>query len=532
VPPLSQRITFRVALEKVPGMLGRVSDAIDACGAEVVATDRTNTQRHVVFRDLTIEVRDEDHADEVAATLVDLDGVELLAIIDDVLAAHEGGKIRIETTREVSGPEDLALVYTPGVAKVCRLIAEDPTAAYRLTIRANSVAVITDGSAVLGLGDIGPLASLPVMEGKAMLFRSFGGVDAYPILVDEQDPDRFVDIVARIAAGFGGINLEDIAAPRCFEIEGKLRQRLDIPVVHDDQHGTAIVVLAALINAARVVDRDLAGLRVVVQGIGAAGVAIINLLRAAGIEDIVPVDVDGIVEPRRGGTDPIRRRVAKQANPRQLSGGKEVALAGADVFIGVSGPDSLPLELVRSMSPDRIVFAMANPTPEIHPDLARDHVRVMATGRSDFPNQINNVLAFPGLFRGLLDAAATAVTDEMTVAAAHGIASIVGDDLAADYIIPSPFDRSVVPVVAEAVAATARAQGHVRPGSSGSRDAESEAAMHEAARRAVQRAVTRRFDAGIRAPARPAAFAQDGSVASQSDTTPASREVVAPGEEA
>ena len=496
MPPLPQRITYRVAIEVAPGMLASIATAIEERGGDLVAMERTSEQRHVTFRDLTVTVRNDVHADEIAAALVDLPAVELLAMTDEVVAAHHRGKIRVEVTQDVRGPEDLALVYTPGVAKICQMIAEDPVAAFRLTVRANSVAVITDGSAVLGLGDIGPLASLPVMEGKAMLLKSFGDVDAYPILIDEQDPDTFVDTVARIASGFGGINLEDIAAPRCFEIEGKLRQRLDIPVFHDDQHGTAIVVLAALLNAAKVVDRDLADLRVVVQGIGSAGVAIINLLHSAGIEDIVPVDINGIVEPtRKAGMDPIRRRVAKQANPRQLTGGKEVALAGADVFIGVSGPDSLPLELVKTMAPDRIVFAMSNPQPEIHPDLARGHVRVMATGRSDFPNQINNVLAFPGLFRGLLDAAATAVTDAMKIAAAEGIASIVGDDLAADYIIPSPFDRSVVPVVAEAVASTARAQGHVRPGSRGSLASETEAAMHGAARRAVQRAVARQFDA-------------------------------------
>ncbi len=494
MPPLPLRITYRVALDRSPGALVAVVAAIEERGAELVGSTTTSQQRHVAFRDLTIEVRDGVHADEVAAALVDLASVELLAITDEVLAAHDHGKIRVEVTREVHGPRDLSLVYTPGVANVCRLIAEDPTAAYRLTIKSNAVAVITDGSAVLGLGDIGTLASLPVMEGKAMLLKSFGGVDAYPILVDEKDPDTFVATVARIAGGFGGINLEDISAPRCFEIEGKLRQLLDIPVFHDDQHGTAVCVLAAMINAAAVTGRTLADMKVVVQGIGAAGVAIVNLLRAAGIEDIVPVDIDGIVEPRRGpGLDPIRRRLARQVNPRGLTGGQDVALAGADVFVGVSGPESLPLSAVETMAADPIVFALANPTPEIHPDIAAGHVAVMATGRSDFPNQINNVLAFPGIFRGLLDAAATAMTDEMKIAAAHGIAGVVGDDLAPDYIVPSAFDRSVVPVVAGAVAEVARQQGHVRPGSQGSLSSEREAAEHEAAQRAVQRAVTRRF---------------------------------------
>jgi malate dehydrogenase (oxaloacetate-decarboxylating) len=488
-------VTLRIAVENAPGMLARVTTAVDACGAEVCATDRLDAQRHVVFRNVTVDVRDEAHAEEVAAAVHAVDGVELLAMTDDVIDVHLGGKIEIHNKRPVRDAGDLALVYTPGVAKVCRAIHEDPVAAYRLTIKSNSVAVITDGSAVLGLGDIGPLASLPVMEGKAMLLKSFGAVDAYPLLVDEQDPDTFVDTVVRIAGGFGGINLEDIAAPRCFEIEGKLRQRLDIPVFHDDQHGTAVVVLAALINAARIVGRDLASLRVVVQGIGAAGVAIVNLLQAAGIEDIVGVDRDGIITPKRKqGMDPIRRRVAKQTNPRDLEGGQAEALTGADVFIGVSGPETLPLENVQRMADPRIVFALANPVPEIHPDVAGDHVAVMATGRSDFPNQINNVLCFPGLFRGLLDAAATKVTDEMKVAAARAIAAIVGDDLADDYIIPSAFDRSVAPAVAEAVAETARRQGHVRPGSHGSLEQETEAQAHEAARRAVERAVARRFD--------------------------------------
>ena len=496
MPTLPQRVTLRVALENAPGMLGRVSTAIDECGGEIVSTERVEGQRHVIFRDIAVDVRDEQHAEEVAAAVHAVDGAELLAMTDDVIDAHLGGKIEIRNKLAVDDARDLALVYTPGVAKICRAIAEDPVAAYRLTIKSNSVAIITDGSAVLGLGDIGPLAALPVMEGKAMLLKSFGQVDAYPILVDERDPDAFVDTVARITAGFGGINLEDIAAPRCFEIEGKLRQRLDIPVFHDDQHGTAVVVLAALINAARLVDRELPTLKVVVQGIGAAGVAIINLLMAAGVKDIVPVDRDGILEPKRKNTDPIRRRVAKQCNPRELTGDKDVALAGADVFIGVSGPNTLPLELVHTMSEDRMVFALANPVPEIMPDVAGPHVRVMATGRSDFPNQINNVLCFPGLFRGMLDAAATKVTDEMKIAAAEAIAAIVGDDLDADYIIPSPFDRSVAPAVADAVAMMAREQGNVRPGSRGSLERETEAQAHEAARRAVQRAVARRFEAG------------------------------------
>jgi malate dehydrogenase (oxaloacetate-decarboxylating) len=495
VPPLQQRVTLRIAVENAPGMLGRVTSAIDTAGAGVVATERIEHQRHVVFRNITIDVTDDAHAEEVAAAIHAVDGVELLAMSDDVIDAHLGGKIRMENTRDVLDARDLALVYTPGVAKVCTAIHEDPVAAYRLTIKSNTVAVITDGTAVLGLGDIGPLAALPVMEGKCMLLKSFGGVDAWPILVDETDPDLFVDTVARIASGFGGINLEDIAAPRCFEIEGKLRQRLDIPVFHDDQHGTAVVVLAALMNATAIVGRDLPSLRVVVQGIGAAGVAIVNLLLAAGVTDIVPVDRDGVVQPsRKQGMDPIRRRVARQTNPRAVEGGLTEALVGADVFIGVSGPNSLSLEQVLTMNDRRIVFALANPTPEIHPDVAGPHVAVMATGRSDFPNQINNVLCFPGLFRGLLDAAATKVTDEMKVAAATAIADLVGDDLAPDYIIPSPFDRTVAPAVAAAVADMARQQGHVRPGSRGSLAQEFEAHAHEAARRAVERAVARTFD--------------------------------------
>ncbi|MBY5162811.1 NAD-dependent malic enzyme [Salsipaludibacter albus] len=486
MPPPQQTVTYSLAVQNLPGMLTRVTEVIDRHEAVIVGSERTDAQRHVIIRAISVEVADDAGAAALGADLQDLDGVEVLGISDDVTEAHLGGKIELHNRRPVETAHDLSLVYTPGVAKICRAIAADPVEAYRLTIKSNAVAVVTDGSAVLGLGDIGPLASLPVMEGKAMLLKSFGDVDAYPLLVDEQDPDTFVDTVVRVASGFGGINLEDISAPRCFEIEGKLRRRLDIPVFHDDQHGTAVVALAALVNAARVVDKDLADLRVVVQGIGAAGVAIANLLAAAGVTDLVGVDRDGIIEPKRKqGMDPIRRRLAKQSNPRGLRGDQGVALDGADVFIGVSGPESLPLENVARMARDPIVFAMANPVPELHPDLAEGHVAVMATGRSDFPNQINNVLCFPGIFRGLLDAAATKVTDRMKIAAAEAIAGIVGDDLAADHVVPSPFDRTVAPAVAGAVADVARAEGHVRPGSRGSLEEEAAAAAHSAARRAL-----------------------------------------------
>ncbi|HEX6256647.1 MAG TPA: NADP-dependent malic enzyme [Euzebyales bacterium] len=386
------------------------------------------------------------------------------AISDDVRAVHDGGKLAVAPTTPVRDSHDLALVYTPGVAQVCSAIHQRPTLARSLTIKRNSVAVVSDGSAVLGLGDIGPAAAMPVMEGKALLLKELAGVDGYPICLDERDADRIVDIVAAISPGFGGINLEDISAPRCFEIEGKLRRRLDIPVFHDDQHGTAIVVLAALRNAARLVGKQVGPrLRVVVQGIGAAGIAASELLLAAGVRDLVGVDRGGIVTARRStARDPIFRRLGKRTNPRNLTGPVDRALDGADVFIGVSAGHTITEAHLRLMSDGAIVFAMANPVPEIEPEVARRHAAVVATGRSDHPNQINNVLCFPGLFRGLLDAGATRVSTRMKLAAADAIAALLDDeDLAPEHIIPSPFDPRVAPAVAAAVADVARREGAV-----------------------------------------------------------------------
>jgi malate dehydrogenase (oxaloacetate-decarboxylating) len=368
---------------------------------------------------------------------------------DPVFRAHEGGKLGVHATQPLRDRADLALLYTPGVADVSRAIAVDPTLAARYTARANTVAVVTDGTAVLGLGDIGPLAALPVMEGKAVLFKHFGGVDAVPVCMDSGTVEELVDAIARIAPTYGGINLEDISAPRCFEIERLLQERLDIPVFHDDQHGTAVVVLAGLLNAATVVGRSLESLRVVVSGAGAAGVAVTKLLARAGVEDIVVCDSRGIIAPGRDDLADHKRRLAATTNPRGLAGGLSDALVGADVFVGVSG-GQVPEEDVARMAPDAIIFALANPTPEVHPDVARRYAAVVATGRSDFPNQINNVLAFPGIFRGALDSGAPQVTEAMKLAAAHAIAGLV-EHPTAEEIVPSVFAPGVADAVAAAV---------------------------------------------------------------------------------
>ncbi|TQJ89926.1 NADP-dependent malic enzyme [Streptomyces sp. SLBN-31] len=388
-------------------------------------------------------------------------GAEPLDSFDPAFALHRGGKMAVQATVPVRDKDDLSLAYTPGVARVCTAIAEQPELVHDYTWKSSVVAVVTDGTAVLGLGDIGPEASLPVMEGKAILFKQFGGVDAVPIALNCTDVDEIVETVVRLAPSFGGVNLEDISAPRCFEIERKLQERVDIPVFHDDQHGTAVVTLAALRNAARLTGKGLGDLRAVISGAGAAGVAIARMLVEAGIGDVAVADRKGVVSADREDLTPVKRELAGFTNKAGITGSLEDALAGADVFIGVSG-GTVAEEAVASMAEGAFVFAMANPNPEIHPDVAHKYAAVVATGRSDFPNQINNVLAFPGIFAGALQVRASRITEGMKIAAAEALAGVVGDDLAADYVIPSPFDERVAPAVTAAVAAAARAEGVAR----------------------------------------------------------------------
>ena len=388
-------------------------------------------------------------------------GAEPLDSFDPAFALHRGGKMAVQATVPVRDKDDLSLAYTPGVARVCTAIAEQPDLVHDYTWKSSVVAVVTDGTAVLGLGDIGPEASLPVMEGKAILFKQFGGVDAVPIALDCTGVDEIIETVVRLAPSFGGVNLEDISAPRCFEIERRLQERLDIPVFHDDQHGTAVVTLAALRNAARLSGRSIADLRTVISGAGAAGVAIAKMLVEAGIGDVAVADRKGIVSADRDDLTDVKRELAGYTNKAGITGSLEDALAGADVFIGVSG-GTVAEEAVASMAEGAFVFAMANPDPEVHPDVAHKYAAVVATGRSDFPNQINNVLAFPGIFAGALQVRASRITEGMKIAAAEALAGVVGDDLAADYVIPSPFDERVAPAVTAAVAAAARAEGVAR----------------------------------------------------------------------
>ncbi len=445
-------------------MLGRVTSVIGKAGGDIGAVDLVEMTGTTVVRDMTVKASDSEHAHRIVDLLKKVSGVRVANISDRTFLMHLGGKIEIQSKVPIRSRDDLSMAYTPGVARVCLAIKEDPQRAFTLTIKQNTVAVVTDGTAVLGLGDIGPEAAMPVMEGKAMLFKELGGVDAFPICLNTKDPDKIVETVKLIAPAFGGINLEDISAPRCFDIEERLKKELDIPVFHDDQHGTATVVAAALLNALKIVRKDLRRLKVVVSGVGAAGTATIKILLALGVRNIIGVDEHGtIYRGRPVGMDFMKTWVASATNPQNLKGKMSDAVKGADVFIGLSVPRVLTVRDVKSMARDRIIFAMANPVPEIQPEEVDRFVRVMATGRSDYPNQINNVLCFPGFFRGLLDSRARTVNEEMKIAAAHAIASCVARrELGPEYIIPSVFNKKVAPAVAREVAKAAQKTGVAR----------------------------------------------------------------------
>ena len=419
-------------------------------------------------REFTIDARDRAHWEEILRAIGSTRGARVLGYVDRTLQMHRGGKIAQQNKYPLKTRDDLSMAYTPGVARVCQVIAGDRSKAFEFTIKRNTVAVVSDGSAVLGLGDIGPEAAMPVMEGKAMLFKEFADVDAFPICLDTRDPDQIVNAVRPLAPTFGGINLEDISAPRCFGIEQRLKEDLDIPVFHDDQHGTAVVTMAALFNGLKIVGKRLEDLRVLVVGLGAAGVAVTKMMLESGVTRVIGCDRQGAISTERedyvnGDMSDIKRWYAENSNPDQLQGGPADVIDGCDLFIGVSGPGIIEAEDLARMADDAIVFAMANPNPEVMPEEAGPHVRIMATGRSDYPNQINNVLCFPGIFRGALDAGAPRITEEMKLAAAKGIAGVVApDDLSEDYIIPSVFDRDVAPAVADAVVDEARRAGVAR----------------------------------------------------------------------
>ena len=448
----SYSITMRLHTDVDPSLVGGIATAIAAQGGIVTALDVAESRHDRIVVDVTCSATNSEHADEVVAAVRELEGVTVHKVSDRTFLLHIGGKIEVTSKVPLRTRDDLSMAYTPGVGRVSLALAAHPEDVPRLTIKGNSVAVVTDGSAVLGLGNIGPGAALPVMEGKAALFKRFANIDAWPICLDTQDTDRIVDVVAAIAPGFGGINLEDIAAPRCFEIERRLRELLDIPVFHDDQHGTAIVVLAALTNALRCVDKQLESIRVVVAGAGAAGTAIVTLLLAAGAKDVVVCDKDGALSSDDEHLPPAMAELAGRTNPRRVRGDLRSALDGADVFIGVSAPGVLEAEWIDEMAEKAIVFALANPDPEVDPAEASQRAAVVASGRSDYPNQINNVLAFPGVFRGLLDARARDITVDMLLRAADAIAHVVTDqELNASYIIPSVFDAKVPKAVAKAI---------------------------------------------------------------------------------
>jgi malate dehydrogenase (oxaloacetate-decarboxylating) len=463
-------VTVRVELDARQEPLGKLTGAIAEAGGALQGVDLVpgagSEGKRV--REFTIDARDQNHWEHIMRAIGSTRGARVLEYTDRTLAMHRGGKIEQHNRFPLKTRDDLSMAYTPGVARVCEEIAADRSKAFDFTIKRNTVAVVSDGSAVLGLGDIGPEAAMPVMEGKAMLFKEFAGVDAFPICLDTGDPERIVEVVKLIAPTFGGINLEDISAPRCFYIEERLKDEIDIPVFHDDQHGTAVVTMAALFNSLKIVGKRLEDLRVMVLGLGAAGVAVTKMMLASGVTDVIGCDRQGALSTGRedyvdGEMSDIKRWYSENSNPQKRLGPPAEVIEGCDLFVGVSGPGLIPADALAKMADDAIVFAMANPTPEVMPEEAEPYVRIMATGRSDYPNQINNVLCFPGIFRGALDAGAPRITEEMKLAAAKGIAEVVSEgDLSEDYIIPSVFDRDVAPRVARAVVDEARRAGIAR----------------------------------------------------------------------
>lgn len=457
-PNPSFSLTIRVALPNQPGMLARVTSAIASVGGNFGQIDLIEQTRATTIRDITVDAYSTEHSEEIVQAVNGLPDIRVIDVYDRTFNLHRGGKISVISKISLKRQSDLAMAYTPGVARICTAIANDPQQVYNLTIKNNTVAIVTDGSAVLGLGNLGPAAALPVMEGKAMLFKEFAGIDAFPICLNTQDTEEIIRTVQNIAPVFGGVNLEDISSPRCFEIEARLRETLDIPIFHDDQHGTAIVSLAALINALKLVKKTIAEVCIVINGAGAAGVAIARLLRKAGAENIIMCDSKGVLSQDRTDMNPEKLEFAVPS-----SGTLEDAIAGADVFLGVSAPGVLTRSMVRLMAENPIVFAMANPIPEIQPELIMEDAAIIATGRSDYPNQINNVLAFPGIFRGALDCKAATITPSMYLEAAYAIASLVSpSQLDKEHIIPSVFDERVAIAVAGAVQLAARSEGIAR----------------------------------------------------------------------
>jgi malate dehydrogenase (oxaloacetate-decarboxylating) len=458
---VSYSFTMRLYIQNKPGMLAKVLNCIAELEGDPGAVDVVALKGEYKVRDLTVSARDEKHSKQIADAIKKIDGIKVRHVSDRVFLMHLGGKIRIQNKIPVDTRDSLSMAYTPGVGRVCMAIAEDKEKAHTLTIKHNSVAVVSDGSAVLGLGNIGPEAAMPVMEGKAMLFKEFGEVDAYPICLDTQNTEEIIRAVELIAPGFGGVNLEDISAPRCFEIEDRLKAKLNIPVFHDDQHGTAVVAMAATINALKVVGKKLQDIRIVMVGAGAAGVAITKILKNAGAKEILVTDSKGVINrDRLAELNDSKKWLAENTNPNNEGGSLVEACTGTDLIIGVSGPNIIPVEAVKKMAKDPIVFALANPVPEIMPEKIQNIARIIATGRSDYPNQINNVLAFPGIFRGALDARATDINEQMKLAAAHAIAEhIEDDDLSEEYIVPSVFSKNVVRKVARAVKEAAYESG-------------------------------------------------------------------------